>query len=141
MDEHLTTTSPAWPAMWEALADATGDYADCNPDNGESWQYMGTYDGVHQFRHRHRPETARPITGFAGRHVDRVYLHIDAATLRVIRVHVNRYLDAPAESHSGHVVRPASTPQTIPDTRDCSGSDYGGAFDGINVISDADPGL
>lgn len=90
-NEFLSTTSPGWPAMWEALADATGDYADCNPESGECWQYMGTYDGAHQFRHRHRPITARAIKGFAEPYYDRVNLHLDSTTLKVKRVGCQKY--------------------------------------------------
>jgi hypothetical protein len=32
-----------WEAMWRAFAD---------PDEGEGWQYMGTWDGCHEFRNR-----------------------------------------------------------------------------------------
>ena len=28
-------------------------------ETGERWQYMGTWDGEHQFRHRHHPATGR----------------------------------------------------------------------------------
>lgn len=91
-DYYLTTTSPEWPAMWEALADATGSYADCNPENGECWQYMGTHKGRHEFRHRERPESCRPIHGYCGKHAGRVYLHLDAATLQVVFVTAERYV-------------------------------------------------
>lgn len=95
---YLTNTSPEWPAMWEALADATGDYADCCPETGECWRYMVTVDGSHQFRHRHRPQFRKngtpitPIKGFAGQHWDRVYLDINAETLQVSRVNVLPYI-------------------------------------------------
>lgn len=59
---HIGETHPEWPVAWASLADLTGDYADCNPDNGECWQYMGSvrYFGIwaHEFRHRCRPNTA-----------------------------------------------------------------------------------
>lgn len=109
--------------MWGALADATGDYADCCPETGEVWQYMGTYDGVHQFRHRHRPESCPPIKGYAGKHAGRVYLHIHTVTLRVTRVNVSGSLSTSYEQR--HIPR----------------EDYSGAFDGFHVTSDADPGL
>jgi len=109
-NEHLSTDSPGWAPMWEALADATGDRADYCPETNEVWQYMGTYDGAHQFRHRHRPESCPPIKGFAGKHCDRVYLHLDAETLRVTRVHVRLYLDDSASIYAGHVHGPGNTP-------------------------------
>lgn len=130
---HLTPTSPAWPAMWDALAEATGDYADCCPETGEVWQYMGTDGGIHCFRHRHRPErdaagrVLPPIKGFAGRHVDRVYLHMDAETLRVVKVSVRAYLDDTAADYE----QPRKpVPENVPEFRkasfhrepfDCSG--------------------
>ena len=61
---HISTTHPEWPHAWKELADLTGDYADCNPVDGECWQYMGsvreegTDTWLHQFRHRNRPVTA-----------------------------------------------------------------------------------
>ena len=94
----LSCTDPEWPRMWEALADATGDYADCCPETGEVWQYMGTVNRdrpaigstlpltvvVHEFRHRHRPRQIRPgraqINGFAtDTRGKRVYLWIAAS--------------------------------------------------------------
>jgi len=124
MSQHLTPNTPEWNAMWASLENACGDTADKCPQTGEVWQYMGTYDGRHQFRHRHRPDTARPIDGFAGKHVDRVYLHLDADSLVVTRVHVKLYLDE----------QPTQKQPTLR-------QEYSGAFDGIQVVSDADPGL
>ena len=164
---HLSTTSPEWPAMWDALARATGDYADCCPETGECWQYMGTYDGAHQFRHRHRPQIIqgrpiKPIEGFAGQHWDRVYLHLDAETLEVARVHVVPYLDDKPSDYTHAGGRPTREDLSGPDhqrmncprccgnhpLRDCPHPDqeqfeanYGGSFDGFSVTSDADPGL
>ena len=139
---HLSETSPLWPAMWDALADLTGDYADCNPDSGEYWQYMGTYDNVHQFRHRHRPESCPPIKGFAGKHCDRVYLNLNADTLEAVRLHVKRY-DAPQDRlmncprcAGNHPLRDCPQPDREQFEQHCSG-----AFDGYVVTSDADPGL
>ena len=37
---------------------AFGDARCEHPLNGEVWQYMGTFDGVHQFRHRDLPADA-----------------------------------------------------------------------------------
>ena len=73
----LSTTHPEWARMWEWLCDLTGHYTDHNPSSGEFWQYTGTFWKdrppigsllplrvvVHQFRHRDRPETAKPIDG------------------------------------------------------------------------------
>lgn len=109
--------------MWEALADATGSYSDGNTENGEVWQYMGTYDGRHQFRHRSRPESCRPIKGYVGKHCDRVYLHLDAKTLKVVHLTAERYLND----------RPSDYLRSVPD--------YCGSFDGFVVTSDACPGF
>lgn len=47
-----------WVAMWKSLAAKTGgDVAQEHPISGEVWQYMGTVEGHHQFRHRDHPET------------------------------------------------------------------------------------
>lgn len=59
-----------WESMWGALAEWTGlsDHGEAigeaDPEQGEFWQYMGTYrnwDGgaVHSFRHRRHPITKR----------------------------------------------------------------------------------
>lgn len=160
-----------WVPMWEALAAATGDHADYNEESGERWQYLGTFSGQHQFRHRHRPESAQPITGYAGQHIDRVYLHLDAETLKPTRVHVRRYLGDEASLYAGHVHGPDGTaPRKSGGASDCTGEEHqrmncprcggnhplrdcprpdreqfeancSGSFDGFNVTSDADPGL
>lgn len=113
--------------MWDALARATGDVEDLNPDSNEVWQFMGTYNGLHQFRHRHRPRTARAIPGW-GTAWDRVYLDLSVDTLAVVRV-------------QSRIYPPAEPEAPIRCTTDRTGSDYGGAFDGFTVSSDADPGL
>ncbi len=73
--EILSPTHPEWARMWESLCDVAGSYTDHNPESGEYWQYMGTFWKdrpaigsllplrvlVHQFRHRDRPSTAKPI--------------------------------------------------------------------------------
>jgi len=40
-----------WDDMWSRLA-AIVDIKFVCPTTGEGWQYMGTVDGHHQFRHR-----------------------------------------------------------------------------------------
>ena len=146
-DKHLTPTAPEWPAMWEALADVAGDYADCCPETGECWQYMGTYDGAHQFRHRNRPQlrngrTTPPINGFAGQHWGRVYLDISAETLQVVRLHVQPCLNNETTSYQQ---RPApqiqyKQPQRMP--RQIEEHEITGVLGCDNCCySDADPGL
>lgn len=151
--KFLTPTSPEWPSMWEALADATGDYADCCPETGECWQYMGTVLDptfstptlVHQFRHRDRPAEAKTIGGFDCR--GRFYLDLHAETLDLVRVTCHEYRDPdriPAALTSAEAIKRArDEAQRIeyPDHVPFRESECGGAFDGFSVSSDADPGL
>lgn len=51
--------SPAWNEAWDALRADVGDTVATCPITGEVWQYMGTVDGTHEFRHRHHPEIGR----------------------------------------------------------------------------------
>jgi hypothetical protein len=87
--QTLTPTRPEWARMWESLFDLTGSYTDHNPRSGEFWEYTGTFWKdrpaigsllplrllVHEFRHRDRAETCKPIAGVA-RHNGRVVLHV-----------------------------------------------------------------
>lgn len=41
--------SPEWHRMWRVLIEK---YPEDDSGSHEHWQYMGTYDGVHEFRHR-----------------------------------------------------------------------------------------
>jgi len=152
---HLSTTSEQWPAMWDALRDATGDYADCCPETGECWQYMGTYGGNHEFRHRHRPKSARAITGQSEAYYDRVNLRIDAKTLEVANVGCQKYMpqvkiwpkppsalaDSRAIGERTEAGREQNRLDAIRRARESDNHTYGGAFDGFSVSSDADPGL
>jgi hypothetical protein len=84
-------THPEWPRMWESLYDVAGSYTDHNPQSGEFWQYTGTFWKrrppigsllptdllVHQFRHRDRPSSARPIA-VAGDGFGRVVIELTA---------------------------------------------------------------
>lgn len=51
-DDWLKRGEPEWSRAWAAVATAFGDTECANPESGERWQYMGTYKGKHQFRHR-----------------------------------------------------------------------------------------
>lgn len=64
----MTTQHAGWARMWANIAARYGDAACHNADTNETWQYMGTYNGVHQFRHRSLPSAE-------GR---RVYCNIEA---------------------------------------------------------------
>ena len=73
----LSTTHPEWARMWESLFELAGSYTDHNPVSGEFWQYTGTFSKdrpdigsllptrvlVHQFRHRDRATSCKPISG------------------------------------------------------------------------------
>lgn len=57
-----------WHWMWSELALHalnSGDTQCIHPDTGEIWQYMGTSDDFHTFRHRNHPVTGK-----------REYIHI-----------------------------------------------------------------
>ena len=49
--------SPEWDEAWRGLHERFGSVDEICPCCGEAWQYMGTVDGHHEFRHRHHPET------------------------------------------------------------------------------------
>ena len=57
--------SRGWSEAWDLLAtaaDARGlgrDIVAYNERSCEAWQYMGTWDGEHQFRHRDHPSTGK----------------------------------------------------------------------------------
>ena len=48
----LENTHRGWRRVWDVIRAKYGDYACVNPDNGEVWQYMGSGDRFHTFRHR-----------------------------------------------------------------------------------------
>lgn len=63
----IKTDSNEWNAMWEWLAKhplnegLTEPMVALNEENGEAWQYMGSFRGhggvtVHEFRHRSHPK-------------------------------------------------------------------------------------
>ena len=78
----LTPTHPEWARMWESLFELTGSYTDHNPASGEFWEYTGTFWKdrpaigsllplrvlIHEFRHRDRAETCKPIPGICTSH-------------------------------------------------------------------------
>jgi hypothetical protein len=52
--------SKEWVRMWAALSAHTG--GDTVQEHcGEAWQYMGTHDGQHEFRHRHHKWMGRTV--------------------------------------------------------------------------------
>jgi hypothetical protein len=56
-----------WRDAWNGLIELTHkeginptrDPGQTDARSGESWQYMGTVDGTHEFRHRHHPYTGQ----------------------------------------------------------------------------------
>ena len=50
----LSKGSPEWTRAWGVLRDAGHVWHE-----GEGWQYMGTVDGVHEFRNRDVPGGGR----------------------------------------------------------------------------------
>lgn len=51
-----------WELMWSELAskEINGGDSEClHPEFFEVWQYMGSRDGVHSFRHRMHPVTGK----------------------------------------------------------------------------------
>lgn len=116
-------THPAeWERAWLALRskwDAGDDNAQLHPTLGECWQYMGTVRDektgrwMHTFRHR-----CHPVTG------KREYSSFPASA------------SFQAENQAPKTEPAPYYPRVRFDPRDCSG-----AFDGISVSSDADPGL
>jgi hypothetical protein len=79
---HVERGSAEWDRMWAVLAELTGgDTVEEHPVTGEAWQYMGTYQGVHEFRHRDRPRKPRdasPRQLSSGVGFGRVYLRVFA---------------------------------------------------------------
>lgn len=70
--------SPEWDYMWAKLAELPLNAGISDPTtaehNLEVWEYMGTYENQHSFRHRNHPKTGkreyvyipakeRPVTG------------------------------------------------------------------------------
>ena len=72
--------SEEWNAMWRALASKPLNAGLADPvcaldeSTGERWQYMGTYDGWHEFRHRQHPRTQQ-----------REYLKIESTFLPLVK--------------------------------------------------------
>lgn len=58
--EYLTDQHPEWPTIWQQLGSNpinAGDYQCLN--DGQHWQYMGSSDSHHHFRHHCHPLTGR----------------------------------------------------------------------------------
>jgi len=87
-----------WDALWRLFqrvaSDAYGatDLADEDPETGEVWQYMGTWDGEHQFRHRNHPTTGQ-----------REYLNFrdDHYSVKARRLYGNYYFETPSDADPG----------------------------------------
>lgn len=135
--------TPEWHAAWHGLYETLKAHGLSADDvGGEAWQYMGTVGfrsgQANEFRHRCEATTGRrvyvrvPIGEYIGNSAGSRY----AAEVNIMPepqvVHI-----APAPS-----VQPAPPAprqrraRWVPEVED-----YGGAFDGNCVVSDADPGL
>ena len=51
----LECTMRGWPRAWGVIRERYGDFRCAHPVAGEAWQYMGTFGGWHEFRHRALP--------------------------------------------------------------------------------------
>lgn len=114
------THAAEWERAWLALTvHWQGDTADYNDQYGECWQYMGTElradTWEHVFRHRMHPRTQR-----------REYWRTPASD----RFHRENPIPTP----------PARQPYET-DVPSLTLAHLNGAFDGVSVTSDADPGL
>jgi hypothetical protein len=127
--KFLENTQP----LFEALARVTGDHCDHCPDSNEVWQYMGTTDTEHQFRHRNRPAGSKPINGEAA--IDRVYLNLDVKTLKVARLSWQTYEPTPAPKPAPKRPKPPTPAQV-----ESRLNRYYDNYDYMS-FSDADPGL
>ena len=59
--------SDEWNRMWAALASEeinSGDPECAHPETQDAWQYMGTSNGIHSFRHRNHPVTMYRIFSY-----------------------------------------------------------------------------
>lgn len=58
--EYLDATHPEWPGMWEELASHSINHGDpvC-ANQGMSWEYMGSTENHHNFRHAKHPTSGR----------------------------------------------------------------------------------
>src|SRR3990167_2983400 len=59
----LSPEDPGWARAWGEITRVYGDPACAHPAAGEVWQYMGTADGWHEFRHRALPAALRSRAG------------------------------------------------------------------------------
>ncbi|WP_071603880.1 hypothetical protein [Dickeya sp. NCPPB 3274] len=58
--DYVEPGSIEWETMWKELSlfEINAGDTECeDKDTGERWQYMGTKDDVHVFRHRFHPRT------------------------------------------------------------------------------------
>jgi hypothetical protein len=95
-----------WHRAWSVLAKRCGDVAVADAD-GERWQYMGTSDGRHFFRHRGRArgEFVATLPGDHDYLCGSRYVHVqDPSTLREV-LSVNPVNDVATISHGPAVGR------------------------------------
>lgn len=138
--------TPGWESCWALLRAQWQDIAAENEHNGERWQHMGVWlsdDGSTwrvQFRHRDHPTTGkREYCEYALSAEDVLaYLpqtHKDEQVRRVQERARAKELERRRTMAYASSARVRLFPSRFRE------EDCGGAFDGINVTSDADPGL
>lgn len=58
--EYLTITHPEWPSMWDQLAEDRLNNGDAVcAFEGKGWEYMGSTQDHHHFRHAFHPATEK----------------------------------------------------------------------------------
>jgi len=62
-EPQLEFGSHEWARAWAMVAHYFGGAQCADPATGEVWQYMGTHNGAHEFRHRALPEWAHEHDG------------------------------------------------------------------------------
>ena len=57
----LKPGSKPWAEAWKGLLTLAGCVVARNPDTGDRWEYVGTYCGYHEFRHKNHPQTGNRV--------------------------------------------------------------------------------
>jgi hypothetical protein len=52
----LKPGSKAWAEAWKGLLTLAGCVVARSPETGDRWEYVGTYKGHHEFRHKNHPQ-------------------------------------------------------------------------------------
>jgi len=57
----LKPGSRAWAEAWKDLLTLAGCVVARNQETGDRWEYVGTYKGHHEFRHKNHPQTGERL--------------------------------------------------------------------------------